>query len=136
VEPARAPEVAPVVVFVSGDLRYALSHTTQSRKSHFHHRLEILDGRVAGWVDYTNPLTDSDRSPPEEDTSAPLPASAADCPPNRGDGCPESKEAIDRLEVVPASLVSRPGSPQERRSRPPCRYAQHRQGDHAHQLDH
>ena len=100
VEPALAPEVAPTVVYVSGDWRYSTPLTTQSQTSHFHHRLEIHEGEIVGWVDYTNPLTCSSFSRGDSAAYASPKASAS----RGGDGCPgRSADESDRLEVVPTS---------------------------------
>jgi ketosteroid isomerase-like protein len=56
-EPALVPERRGIVIYVSGDWKFVMADTLQSRTCHFHHRLEILNGRIASWVDYTNPLT-------------------------------------------------------------------------------
>lgn len=102
VEPAVVPEVAPIVVYVSGDWRFATSRTTQVRKGHFHHRLEILDGKIAGWVDYTNPLTHTPVSHSEAAGSSRSPTSSPDTPMHGGDGHLDRSETdIDHLEIVP-----------------------------------
>jgi ketosteroid isomerase-like protein len=101
VEPALAPDVAPIVVYISGDMRCAPPHATQAPNGHFHHRLELLDGKIAGWVDYTNPLTRSSLSPPEGSPASPPSGPATDRSPSRGDGRLESRADVDRLEIVP-----------------------------------
>jgi ketosteroid isomerase-like protein len=101
VEAALAPEVAPTVVYVSGDVRCPPLRTVQGRNAHFHHRLEILDGKVAGWVDYTNPLTRSSLLPPAEAATPSPPTPATGSLANGGDGCLGSDEEVDRLEVIP-----------------------------------
>jgi ketosteroid isomerase-like protein len=103
VEPALAPEIAPIVVYVSGDWRFATSHTKQIRTSHFHHRLEIDDGKIAGWVDYTNPLTRSPSLQSEPAAPSRTPASAS----HGGDGRLDRSETdVDRLEIAPKSCAS------------------------------
>lgn len=63
IEPALVPENPALVVYVTGDCHYALPDAPQMHRHHVHHRLEILDGSVTGWIDYTNPLTKSDIAP-------------------------------------------------------------------------
>jgi ketosteroid isomerase-like protein len=99
VEPALVPEAPSIVAYVSGDVRYKVPGVREVQKSHFLHRLEVGDGHVTGWIDYTNPLT---RSAPASrvadeivsETTAPL-ADAAGVPAGSGGDGRAEPEAVE-----------------------------------------
>lgn len=96
-EPALVPQNPAIVVYVTGDCHFTLPGDSETHRHHFHHRLEILDGHVTGWIDYTNPLTDSDAVPAFPFTQATTESDDAEFPPVApGDGVPAAAPA--RLE--------------------------------------
>jgi ketosteroid isomerase-like protein len=102
--PALAPAVEATVVYVSGDWEFETANTPHARRSHFHHRLEVVDGVITGWVDYTNPLT----------RNASVLSTAAKAS-SGGDGQPGSAAApvpppTNHLEVAPGSPNDRAAS--------------------------
>jgi len=69
-EPALVPQNPAIVVYVTGDCHFTLRGDPATRRHHFHHRLEILDGTVTGWIDYTNPLMDAEAVPTGQSAQA------------------------------------------------------------------
>jgi ketosteroid isomerase-like protein len=88
-EPALVPQNPSIVVYVTGDCHFILSGDPETRRHHFHHRLEILDGKVTGWIDYTNPLTDSQAVPTGQSAQSTEDRTKAESPlVASGDGVP------------------------------------------------
>jgi ketosteroid isomerase-like protein len=55
-EPTHSRRTDRTALYVAGDCQYKTPSQLQTHRSHFLHRLEIVDGRFSSWIDYTNPL--------------------------------------------------------------------------------